>query len=196
MSDFEYHMAQIRSLCETSDLNGNNNNNNNNNLCQSLLSHLDSVITDTRSALSASTKNTDDIQQVQDLVRRLYDENQRISEHINQLLKQDQSNDIDIKDEKFENDHIQKAIEQLQLALEQNTREHEQILKEQEHFEANQKNVHTFIQTTEQLHDEALGKLREHIQILREQNQSLKQYNEQIDLLTKQLPQTLFLSPQ
>jgi len=188
MSDFEYHMARIRNLCETNDIN-----NNNNTLCQSLLSHLDSVIVDTRSALSASTKNTDDVQQVQDLVRRLYEENQRIGEHINQLLKQDQSN-VEIKDEQIENNHIQKAIEQLQLALEQNTREHEQILREQEHFESNQKIAQTFIQSTEHLHEEALEKLREHIQILREQNHALNQYNEQIDLLTKQLPQTLFLS--
>jgi hypothetical protein len=195
MSDFEYHMARIRTICEST------NNNNNNELCQSLLSHLDSVILDTRSALVASTTSTNDAQQVQDLVRRLYEENQRIGEHIDNLLKQDQL-DIDIRDEQHddeeeeEEDHIQKAIGQIELALEQNIREQEDITKEQEHFENNHKTIETFIQTTEQLHEEALEKLREHIKILRENNQSLKQYNDQIDILTKQLPQTLFLSSQ
>jgi len=192
MSDFEYHMARIRTICEST-------NNNNNDLCQSLLSHLDSVILDTRSALVASTTSTNDAQQVQDLVRRLYEENQRIGEHIDNLLKQDQF-DIDIRDEQHEReeeeDHIKKAIEQIELALEQNIREQEHITKEQEHFENNHKTIETFIQTTEQLHEEALEKLREHIKILREHNQSLKQYNDQIDILTKQLPQTLFLSAQ
>lgn len=180
MSDFEYHMSRIRNICESTD-------NNNNELCQSLLSHLDSVILDTRSALVASTTSTNDAQQVQDLVRRLYEENQRIGEHIDNLLKQDQF-DTDIQDEQppeEEEDHIQKAIEQIEVALEQNIREQEQL-------ENNHKTVETFIQTTEQLHEEALEKLREHIKILREQNQSLKQYNEQIDIITKRLPQTLF----
>jgi DNA repair exonuclease SbcCD ATPase subunit len=189
MSDFEYHMARIRNICELSD-------NNNNELCQSLLSHLDSVIFDTRSALVASTTSTNDAQQVQDLVRRLYEENQRIGEHIDNLLKQDQL-DIDIHDQQSEEeDHILKAIEQIELALEQNIREQEHITKEQEYFENNHQIIETFIQTTEQLHEEALEKLREHIKILRERNQTLKQYNEQIDILTKQLPQTLFLSTQ
>ncbi|CAF2837988.1 unnamed protein product [Rotaria sp. Silwood2] len=187
MSDFEYHMAQVRNICESS-------NNNNNELCQSLLSHLESVIIDTRSALVTSTTSTNDAQQVHDLVHRLYEENQRIADHIDNLLKQDQL-DIEIKDEKTpEEDHIQKAIEHIELALEQNIREQEYINKEQEHFENNQKTIETFIQTTEHLHEEALEKLREHIKVLREHNQSLKQYNEQIDTLTKQLPQTLFLS--
>ena len=181
MSDFEYHMTRIRNLSQSSD---------NNDLCQSLLSHLDSVMRDTRSALVASTTNTNDTQQVQDLVRRLYEENQRIGDHIDSLLKKDLSN-IEIKDEQIEEDHIQKAIEQLQLALEQNI--HEQ---EQEDFEKNHQTVQTFIQTTEQLHEEALKKLREHVKTLREHNYSLKQYNEQIDFLTKQLPQTLLLSTQ
>ncbi len=189
MSDFEYHMARIRTICESS-------NHNNNELCQSLLSHLDSVILDTRSALVASTTSTNDAQEVQDLVRRLYEENRRIGDHIDHLLKQDQF-DIDIQVEQSnEEDHLQKAIEQIELALERNTREQEHMIKEQEQFENNHKTIETFIQTTEQLHEEALEKLREHIKILREQNQSLKQYNDQIDLLTKQLPQTLFLSSQ
>src|SRR5690349_18066185 len=114
MSDFEYHMARIRNICESS-----NNNNTNNELCQSLLSHLDSVILDTRSALIASTTSTNDAQQVHDLVHRLYEENQRISEHIDNLIKQNQL-DIEIQDEKFEEDYIQKAIEQIELALKQN----------------------------------------------------------------------------
>jgi len=191
MSDFEYHMARVRNICESS-------NKNNNQLCQSLLSHLDSVILDTRSALAASTTSTNDAQQVHDLVRRLYEENQQIANHIDNLLKQDQL-DIDIQDEQIveeEEDHIQKAIEQIELALEQNIREQKHINNEQEHFETNQKTIQTFIQSTEQLHEEALEKLREHIKILREHNQSLKQYNEQIDILTKRLPQTLFLSTQ
>src|SRR5437868_14197717 len=108
MSDFEYHMARIRNICESS-------NNNNNELCQSLLSHLDSVILDTRSALVASTTSTNDAQQVHDLVRRLYEENQRIGDHIDNLLKQDQL-DIESQDEQPEEDHIQKAIEQIELA--------------------------------------------------------------------------------
>jgi len=182
-------MARIRTICESS------NNNNNNELCQSLLCHLDSVILDTRSALIASTTSTNDAQQVHDLVRRLYEENQRIGNHIDNLLKQDQL-DIDIQDEQPKEDHIQKAIEQIELVLEQNILEQQHITKEQEDFENNYKTIETFIQTTEQLHEQALEKLREHIKILREQNQSLKQYNEQIDILTKQLPQTLFLSVQ
>ncbi|CAF3430854.1 unnamed protein product [Rotaria sp. Silwood1] len=188
MSDFEYHMAQVRNICESS-------NNNNNELCQSLLFHLESVIIDTRSALVASTTSTNDAQQVHDLVHRLYEENQRIANHIDNLLKQDQL-DIEIDEQSAEEDHIQKAIEHIELALEQNIHEQELINKEKEHFENNQKTIETFIQTTEQLHEEALEKLREHIKVLREQNQSLKQYNEQIDILTKQLPQTLFLSAQ
>ncbi|CAF3424283.1 unnamed protein product [Rotaria sp. Silwood1] len=188
MSDFEYHMAQVRNICESS-------NNNNNELCQSLLFHLESVIIDTRSALVTSTTSTNDAQQVHDLVHRLYEENQRIANHIDNLLKQDQL-DIEIDEQSAEEDHIQKAIEHIELALEQNIHEQELINKEKEHFENNQKTIETFIQTTEQLHEEALEKLREHIKVLREQNQSLKQYNEQIDILTKQLPQTLFLSAQ
>jgi uncharacterized protein Yka (UPF0111/DUF47 family) len=189
MSDFEYHMSQVRNVCESS-------NNNNNELCQSLLSHLDSVILDTRSALVASTTTTNDAQQVHDLVRRLYEENQRIANHIDNLLKQDQS-DIENPIEQIEEeDHIQKAIEQIELAFEQNLHEQEHITKEHEIYENNQKTIETFIQTTEQLHENALEKLREHIQTLREHNQSLKQYNEQIDILTKRLPQTLFLSTQ
>jgi hypothetical protein len=189
MSDFEYHMARIRNVCQSS-------NTNNNELCQSLLSHLDSVILDTRSALVASTTSTNDAQQVHDLVRRLYEENQRIGNHIEHLLKQDQL-DIEIPDEQpKEEDHIQQAIEHIELALEENIREQEHLTKEQENFQNNHQTIESFIQTTEQLHEEALDKLREHIQILRERNQSLKQYNQQIDILTKQLPQTLFLSPQ
>jgi prophage DNA circulation protein len=193
MADFEYHMARVRNICDSKD------NNNNNELCQSLLSHLDSVILDTRSALVASSISTNDAQQVHDLVRRLYDENQRIANHIDHLIEQDQP-DIEIRDEpphqQEEEDHIQKAIEQIELALEQNIREQQHMTKEQEHFENNQKTIETFIQTTEQLHEEALEKLREHVKVLREHNQSLKQYNEQIDILTKQFPQTLFLSAQ
>jgi hypothetical protein len=151
------------------------------------------VILDTRSALVASTVNTNDAQEVQDLVHRLYEENQRIGDHIDHLLKQDQF-DIDLQSN--EEEHLQKAIEQIELALEQNTREQQQMIKEQEQFENNHKTIETFIQTTDQLHEEALEKLREHIKVLREHNQSLKQYNDQIDLLTKQLPQTLFLSSQ
>ncbi|CAF4045742.1 unnamed protein product [Adineta steineri] len=189
MSDFEYHMARIRNICESS------NKNNNNELCQSLLSHLDSVISDTRSALVSSTTSTNDAQHVHDLVRRLYDENQQIANHIDNLLKQDQ---IENNEESIieEEDHIQKAIEEIELALKQNIHEQENINKEQEHFDNNQKTITTFIQTTEQLHDEALDKLREQIKILREHNQSLRQYNDQIDILTKQLPQSLFLSAQ
>jgi predicted nucleic acid-binding Zn-ribbon protein len=188
MSDFEYHMNQVRNACNSSD-------NNNNELCQSLLSHLDSVILDTRSALVASTTSTNDAQQVHDLVRRLYEENQRIANHIDNLLKQDQS-DIEKPNDQIEEDHIQKAIEHIELALEQNLHEQQHINKEHENYENNQKTIETFVQTTEQLHENALEKLREHIQILRENNQSLKQYNQQIDILTKQLPQTLFLSTQ
>ncbi|CAF4093028.1 unnamed protein product [Adineta steineri] len=189
MSDFEYHMARIRNICESSTKN------NNNELCQSLLSHLDSVISDTRSALVSSTTSTNDAQQVHDLVRRLYDENQQIANHIDNLLKQDQ---IENNEESIieEEDHIQKAIEEIELALKQNIHEQKNINKEQEYFDNNQKTITTFIQTTEQLHDEALDKLREQIKILREHNQSLRQYNEQIDILTKQLPQSLFLSAQ
>ena len=188
MSDFEYHMAQVRNISESS-------NDNNNELCRSLLSNLESIIYETRSALAVSTTSTNDTQQVHDLVRRLYEENQRIGYHIDNLLKQDQC-DIEIHDEKHEDNHIEKAIEQIELALEQNIREQRQINKEQEYFETNQKIIETFIKTTEQLHEEALEKLRERIKVLREHNQSLKQYNEQIENLTEQLPQILFLPPQ
>ncbi|UJR32984.1 hypothetical protein I4U23_020446 [Adineta vaga] len=194
MSDFEYHMARVRDICTTS------NNNNNNELCQSLLSHLNSVILDTRSALAASNTSTNDAQQVHDLVRRLYEENQQIANHVDNLLKQEQL-DFDRQDEEYaeekndeQEDHLEKAIEQIELALQQNIREKQRIDKEQEYFEGNQKTIETFIETTEQLHEEALGKLREHIRTLREHNQSLKQYNEQIDILTQRLPETLFLS--
>lgn len=189
MSDFEYHMARIRTACQSST-------NSNTDLCQSLLSHLDSVIFDTRSALIASNSSTNDAQEVHNLVQRLYEENQRIGEHIDHLFQANQS-DIDptLKEEE-EEDHIEKAIEQIERALEQNTHEQERIRREHEQFERHHQLVETFIQTTDQLHEEALDKLREHVRILRERNQSLKQYNEQIEILTKQIPQTLFLSPQ
>ncbi|CAF0833645.1 unnamed protein product [Adineta ricciae] len=193
MSDFEYHMARVRDICSTSK-------SDNNELCQSLLSHLNSVIVDTRSALAASTTNSNDAQQVHDLVNRLYEENQQIAQHVDNLLKQDQF-DIDIKEEECvgekeddQEDHLQKAIEQIELALQQNLREKQRLDKEQEHFEQNQKTIETFIQTTDKLHEEALNKLRDHIRVLREHNQSLKHYNEQIDTLAKRLPETLFLS--
>lgn len=191
MSDFEYHMARIRTTCESSS-------HNNNELCHSLLSHLDSVILDTRSALVASATSTNDAQEVHDLVRRLYEENQRIGDHIDHLLKQDQSDLGHPEDEQAEEEeeHIQKAIEHIELALEQNTREHERIATEQTNFENSHQLLDTFIQTTDHLHEEALGKLRGHVRILRERNQTLKQYNEQIEILTKQLPQTLFLAAQ
>ena len=80
--------------------------------------------------------------------------------------------------------------------LSNTTHEQERISEEQEHFEKNHQVVEIFIQTTDQLHEDTLSKLREHLRILRKRNQSLKQYNEQIEILTKQLPQTLFLSPQ
>lgn len=187
MSDFEYHMSRIRSTCQSSP-------NSSTDLCQSLLSHLDSVILDTRSALIASTHSNNDAQEVHNLVHRLYEENQRIGEHIDHLIKQDQSDlDQTLNDDEQDNDQIIKAIE---LALEQNTREQERIHREQEQFHHHHHVVERFLQTTDQLHDEALEKLREHIRIQRERNQSLKQYNEQIEILTRQIPQTLFLSPQ
>ena len=187
MSDFEYHMSRIRTTCQSST-------NSNNDLCQSLLSHLDSVILDTRSALIASNNSNNDAQEVQTLVHRLYEENQRIGEHIDHLIKQDQSDlDHTLNEDDEDNDHIIKAIE---LALEQNTREQERINREQEQFHHHHQVVERFLHTTDQLHDEALEKIREHIRILRERNQSLKQYNEQIEILTKQIPETLFLSPQ
>lgn len=187
MSDFEYHMSRIRTTCHSST-------NSNNDLCQSLLSHLDSVILDTRSALIASNNSNNDAQEVQTLVHRLYEENQRIGEHIDHLIKQDQSDlDHTLNEDDEDNDHIIKAIE---LALEQNTREQERMNREQEQFHHHHQVVERFLQTTDKLHDEALEKIREHIRILRERNQSLKQYNEQIEILTKQIPQTLFLSPQ
>ncbi|CAF4740173.1 unnamed protein product [Rotaria socialis] len=185
MSDFEYYMEQVRQVCESS-------NDDNNELCQSLISHLESVINDTRSVLVTSSNSTNDAQQVHDLVDRLYEENQRIANHIDDLIQQDQF-DTQLQNEQGEEDHIQKAIEHIELAFEENTREQEYINKEQEHFENNQKTIESFIQTTEQLHEEALGTLREHIKVLREQNQSLKYYNEQIDILTKQLPLTSLL---
>ncbi|CAM4757580.1 unnamed protein product [Rotaria magnacalcarata] len=185
MSDFEYYMEQVRQICESS-------NDGNNELCQSLLSHLESVINDTRSVFVTSSNSTNDAQQVRDLVDRLYEENQRIANHIDDLIQQDQF-DTQLQNEQGEEDHIQKAIEHIELAFEENTREQEYINKEREHFENNQKTIESFIQTAEQLHEEALGKLREHIKLLREQNQSLKYYNEQIDILTKQLPLTSLL---
>ena len=159
-------------------------------LCHSLLSHLDAVVSETRSALVTSTAGTNDAQQVQDLVRRLYEENQRIANHIEYLIEENPP----VQDESLEEDHVQKAIEQIELAFEQNLREQARLRQEQNQFENNQKTMETFIQSTDDLHSEALKTLRQHIRSLRGQNQSLKQYNEQIDLLSKQLPETLLLA--
>ncbi|CAF5138577.1 unnamed protein product, partial [Rotaria socialis] len=74
---------QVRQVCESS-------NDDNNELCQSLISHLESVINDTRSVLVTSSNSTNDAQQVHDLVDRLYEENQRIANHIDDLIQQDQ----------------------------------------------------------------------------------------------------------
>lgn len=183
MADFEYHMARVRHACESTT-------DENQQLCQSLLSNLDAVISDTRAALVTSTAGTNDAQQVQDLVHRLYEENQRIANHIEYLIDENPS----IQDESHEEDHVQKAIEQIELAFEQNRREQERLRHEQHQFENNQRTMETFIQSTDDLHSEALKKLRQHIRSVREQNQALKRYNEQVDLLSKQLPQTLFLS--
>ncbi|CAF5033872.1 unnamed protein product, partial [Rotaria magnacalcarata] len=77
--------------------------------------------------------------QVRDLVDRLYEENQRIANHIDDLIQQDQF-DTQLQNEQGE-DHIQKAIEHIELAFEENTREQEYINKEREHFENNQKTI-------------------------------------------------------
>jgi len=182
MNDFEYHMSRIRDTCQTMDEPTNQK------LCQSLLTHLTDVIFDTRSALVASTASNHDVDQVQDLVRRLYDENERMAHHIDYLLEQNPPDEIE------EEDQVAKAIEQIELALEQNLREQERLRREEEQYEKNEQIIETFLNKTDRLHDEALKKLREHIHQLREQNQSLKQYNEQIDRLTEQLPQTLVFS--
>ena len=184
MNDFEYHMSRLRDVCQTMD------EKNDQQLCQALLSHLDEVITDTRSALVASTAGTHDADQVEDLVRRLYDENERIAHHIDHLLEQNPPEDIEHED------HIEKAIEQIELAFEQNLREQERCHREETQYEKNEQMIETFLQSTGQLHGEALKKLREHIQSVREQNHSLRLYNEQINRLTEQFPQTLFLSKQ
>ena len=184
MADFEYHMARVRQVCQSTD-------DKHTDLCHSLLSHLDAVITDTRSAFVASSTSTSDAQQVQDLVRRLYDENHRIANHIDQLIEQD---DVEEPTSNEQDDHIRRAIEHIELALDDHHREQQRLRREHEHDEKNDKAMAAFIQTTDQLHSEALNKLREHIHQLREQNQSLRHYNEQIDLLTKQVPETLFLS--
>ncbi|CAF5023857.1 unnamed protein product, partial [Rotaria magnacalcarata] len=78
--------------------------------------------------------------QVRDLVDRLYEENQRIANHIDDLIQQDQF-DTQLQNEQGEEDHIQKAIEHIELAFEENTREQEYINKEREHFENNQKTI-------------------------------------------------------
>lgn len=181
MTDFEYHMSRIRDLCQTLDEPTQQQ------LCQSLLNHLNDVITDTRSALVASSAGSHDVDQVQDLVRRLYEENQRIAHHIDYLLEQNPPEEIE------QEDHIAKAIEQIELAFEQSVREQERLHHEEEQYQKNEQTIETFLHSTEQLHGEALKKLRHHVQTLREQNQSLKQYNEQIDRLNEQFPQTLFL---
>jgi hypothetical protein len=184
MADFEYHMVQLRHANETLQ-------DEDKHLGQSLVSHLNGIIHDTRSALMASTASTNDAEQINDLVRRLYDENQSIANHIEHLLEQSPCDEIH-----HDNNHIQKAISEIQLACEQNQRERECRLVEHEQYENNQKIIQRFIRTTDDLHDEALKKLRQHIQVVREQNQSLKQHNEQIDRLSQQLPKTLFLSNQ
>lgn len=186
MSDLEYYMNQIRHIKESS-------NDNTNDLCQSLLSHLESIVNDTRSTLVSSTTTANNAQQVYDIVQSIYEENQRIAHHIDDLIQQDQF-DTEISNEKVEEDHIQKAIEHIELALEENKRDYEYINNEREKFENNQKTIETFIHTTEQLHDLALGKIHGHIKEIQEQNQSLRRCNEQIDTLTKQFQQNSFLS--
>ena len=81
----------------------------------------------------ASSTSTNDAQEVHDLVRRLYEENQRIARHIDHLIDEDQVESEQSEDEK--EDHIQKAIEQMELALEENLREQESMIKEEEHFD-------------------------------------------------------------
>ena len=184
MADFEYHIARVRQACQSTD-------GKHSDLCQSLLAHLDAMIFDTRSAFIASSTSTSDAQQVQDLVRRLYDENHRIADHIDQLIEQ---NEVEEPTSDEQDEHIRRAIEHIELALDEHHREQQRLRREREHDAKNDMAMVAFVQTTDRLHNEALNKLREHIKQLREQNQSLGHYNEQIDLLTRQVPDTLFLS--
>ena len=183
MADFEYHLAPIRNFCDQS------NDKIKQELCQSFLSNVDAVMCDTRSALSASTASATDAEQVQELVRKLYQENHRIAQHIEVLLEENPT-----EHDQMQEDHVQKALEHIELAFEQNVREQETLERERSKYDQNQNTIETFLQTTETLHGQALEKLRAHVQLLREQNQSLRQYNEQMEFLSRQIPETLLLS--
>lgn len=183
MNDFEFHLAPIREICRESfgekklDL------------CKSFLSHVDAVIFDTRSALLASSESSTNGEKIRSLIDRLYEENHRIGNLIENLIDE---NSIEIRPSNDEN--FEQALRKIDAASEENFRDEEKLFDQIEKSEIQRKTIEHFLKTTEILHDEAMKNFRFHVAWLREKNAALKAENEKIENFSKKLPETLFFS--